>query len=131
MLFEGFQVTKAAVFINESVLVVISAVLFGIFDRSSNQAGLGNIFHIDLYFLTRIICGFILLWLVFGIRKLYRHLPSFPQKSIQAGDGSAVASLPQFHPEHYQSCIRITSAHIVYELDLIDAMLVRMTVRPM
>ena len=60
MLFEGFQVTKTAVFINEGVLVIIAAILFGILDGSSNQAGCRNILHIDLNLLPGIVCCFVL-----------------------------------------------------------------------
>ena len=54
MFFEGFQIAKATIFINESVLVIIAAILFGIFDGSSNQAGCRNVLHIDLNLLSRI-----------------------------------------------------------------------------
>lgn len=78
MLFEGFQVTKTAVFINECVLVVIATVLFGIFNGNSNQAGCRDILHIDLDLLTRIICCFVLFRNILGIWQLNSHLPSFP-----------------------------------------------------
>ena len=38
MLFEGFQIPKAAVFVDESILVIVTAVLFRIFDSTADQA---------------------------------------------------------------------------------------------
>ena len=78
MLFEGFQIAKAAVFIKEGVLVVITAVLFGILDGSSDQAGCRDVFHIDLNLLSGIFCFFVLFRNVLRIRQLNGHLASFP-----------------------------------------------------
>ena len=75
---EGFQVTKTAVFINECVLVVIAAILFGILDGSSNQAGGRNILHIDLNLLPGIVCCLILFGNILWIRQFHSHLSSFP-----------------------------------------------------
>ena len=78
MLFEGFQVTKTAVFINEGVLVVIAAILFGILDGSSNQAGCRNVLYIDLNLLSGIVRGLILFGNILWVWQLHSHLPSFP-----------------------------------------------------
>ena len=78
MFFEGFKIAKTAVFINEGVLVVIAAVLLSILDGSSNQAGCRDIFYVDLNFLPRIVCCFVLFRNILGIWQLNSHLPSFP-----------------------------------------------------
>ena len=36
--FEGFQVPKATVFVDEGILVIVAAVFFRILDSSTNQA---------------------------------------------------------------------------------------------
>ncbi len=74
MLFEGFQVTKTAVFINECVLVVIAAVLFSILNGITDQAGSGDVFHIDLNLLSGIVCFFVLFGNVLWIWQLNSHL---------------------------------------------------------
>ena len=49
---ESLQITKLAVFINKSVLVVVTTALLGILYGSSNKARRRNIFHIGLSLLT-------------------------------------------------------------------------------
>ena len=78
VLFEGFQLTKTAVFINECVLVIIAAVLLGILNGSSDQAGCRDVFHINLNLLAGIICCFVLFRNILGIWQFHRHLASFP-----------------------------------------------------
>ena len=78
MFFEGFQIAKATIFINESVLVIIAAILFGIIDGSSNQAGCRNVLHIDLNLLSRIVCCFIPFGNVLWVGQFNSHLSSSP-----------------------------------------------------
>ena len=80
--FEGFQITKATVFVDEGVLVIITAVFLGLFGGSADQTGAGDVFDVDLHFLSGIICLFIRLGDIFGIWQLYGHLSSFPQQPI-------------------------------------------------
>ena len=78
VLFEGFQIAKAAVFINECVLIVIATILFRILDSCSNQARRRNILYIDLNLLPGIVCCFVLFGNVLWIWQLNSHLASFP-----------------------------------------------------
>ena len=80
--FEGLQIAKAAVFVDEGVLVIITAVFLGLFGGSAGQTGNGDVFDVDLHFLSGIICLFIRLGNIFGIWQLHGHLPSFPQQPI-------------------------------------------------
>ena len=57
VLFKGLQITKAAVFVDESILVIIPSVLRRIIHRFSDQACFGNVFHVDLYPLAGIPSG--------------------------------------------------------------------------
>ena len=70
MFFEGFKIAKTTVFIDEGVLEVIAAILFGILDSSSNQAGCRNILYIDLNLLPGIVCCFVLFGNVLWIWQL-------------------------------------------------------------
>ena len=76
--FEGFQIAKAAVFVDEGVLVIITAVFLGLFGGSADKTGTGDVFDVDLHLLSGIIRLFIRLGNIFGIWQLYGHLPSFP-----------------------------------------------------
>ena len=80
--FKGFQIAKTAIFVNEGVLIIIPAVLLGLLGSNAYQAGTGDVFHIDLDFLSGIVCLFIRFGNVFGIWQLYSHLSSFPQKPV-------------------------------------------------
>ena len=64
---EGLQIAKTAVFINKSVLIVVTAALLSIRCGFSNKACRRNIFHIDLNLLTGIPHLFIRLWNIFRV----------------------------------------------------------------
>ena len=51
------------------------------------------------------------------------------QESVKAGNGSGVASLPELDPEHDQTGVRVSAAHIFDEFNLFRPVLIRMTVR--
>ena len=119
VLFESFQIPKAAVFIDESELKETAV------ERCvANETGGGHELHIDLYPLAWVLHLFIGLGRVFRVWQLYGHLSALLKEAIQAGDGSLVAALAELHPEHNQTGVWIPSAHIIDELDLIGPVLV-------
>lgn len=131
MLFECLQIAETAVLVQEGVLVVVTAIFFRFFSCSADQAGGGDIFHIDLHLLPGIERILIRFRLVFGIWQFFCHLPAFLQKAVQPGDRPAVAALPQLDPEYHQSGVRVSPAHILDEPDFLRPVLVWMAVGPM
>ena len=130
VLLERFKVTEAAVFIDEGILVVVAAILFGILNSSADQAGAGDEFDVDLDLLTRIIRLFVRFGDILWVRQLHGHLASLSQKAIQTGYGSAVSSLPELDPEHHQACVWVPAPHVVDQLDFLWLVLIRVTVWP-
>ena len=82
MILECFQIAKTAVFINECILVVIPAILFGILCCSANETRSRNILDVDLDALPRILHLFVRFWRVFWIWELYHTLSTSPQNPI-------------------------------------------------
>ena len=123
VLFEGFEIAKAAVFVNEGELVVAAVEL-----RFADKAGDGDELYVDLYPLTGIL--HLLVWLgdIFRIWQLYRHLSALLKEAIQTGNGSLIAALPELYPEYHQPGVGVSAPHVVYELDLFGTVLVWMTV---
>ena len=78
MLFESLQVTKAAVFVDEGILVIETAIFRRIADRFSDQARLGDYFHVDLYPLTGMVHLFIRFWDVLRVLQFHCHLSTVP-----------------------------------------------------
>ena len=78
VLFKSFQITKAAVFVDESILVIIAAVLRRVIHRISDQAHFRDVFHVDLDPLAGV--GHLLVRLgdVLRVRQFYCHQASFP-----------------------------------------------------
>ena len=64
-----------------------------------------------------------------GLGSLTAISPCSSQDAIQAGDGPGIASLAELDPEHHQTGVGISAAHIPDELQLLRRMLVRMAVR--
>ena len=77
MLFESFQIPKAAVFVDESELKE-TAVERRVADRLADQARLRDVLHVDLHPLAGVLHLLIGLGNVFRIRQLNSHLASFP-----------------------------------------------------
>jgi hypothetical protein len=65
-------------------LVVITAVLFGVFYGGSDKTGSRNILDVNLNALVRILHQLIGFGNVFRIRQLYRPLFSSPQNPVEA-----------------------------------------------
>ncbi len=59
--FKGLQITESAVFVNESILVIISSVFLCFLGSGADQTGTGDILYIDLNFLSRILRLLVLL----------------------------------------------------------------------
>ena len=74
VLLERLQITETAVFVNEGVLVVMIAVLFGILYGSADEAGSRNVFDVDLDALPRISHLFIGLCDILRIQQLHHAL---------------------------------------------------------
>ena len=124
--FEGLQIPKAAVFVDESELkeAAIECCV-------ANKAGGRNELHVDLYPLAWILHLLVRPGNVFRIWQLYGHLSTLLEKPIQAGDRSLVAALAELYPEHDQARMRVSAPHVVDELDLIRPVPVWMAVRTM
>lgn len=70
---KGFQVTETAVFINECVL----AIFLSLIGSSAYQTGAGDVFDVDLNFLTGVISLFVWFGNVFGVGSLAAIFPLF------------------------------------------------------
>ena len=77
VLLERLEVAKAAVFVDERELVIEAAVLRRVADRITDQAGLRDVFYVDLHSLAGVLHLLIGLGNVFRIRQLDRHLALF------------------------------------------------------
>lgn len=86
MLLKRLQITEAAVFIEEGILI-ISAFL----SSSTDQTAFGNEFDIDLYPLARILHLLIKLWDIFRVWQLLCYLATLAQETIQSRDRACVA----------------------------------------
>lgn len=123
-LWESLQVTKTAVLINESILIPLGWFCL------PNDASLRDKFDIDLDPLAGILhllirFGCIFLW----IRQFLRHSIPFPQKAIQTGNRTCISPGSKLHPEYNEAGIRVPTAHIQDEFDLLWCVLIWMAVR--
>ena len=123
LLLEGFQIPKAAVLINESILIILFS------RRIPNQTYTWNIFHIYLNSLSGILHLLIRFRNIFGVWKLDRLTIDPAQELVQTGDGSGIAPLPEFDPKYNQTGMWVPAAHIPNEGNFLFCMLIRVTVR--
>ena len=123
MLIEGFQITEPAVLVNEGVLIELLSLCF------TDKAGCRNKFDIDLTSLPWILHLLVRFYLLFGIGKLDGLAIDPAQDTVQAGDGSGIATHSQLDPEHHQTDMRIPAPHILNELDLGIGVLIGVAVR--
>ena len=77
VILERLEVAKSAVFVDERELVIEAAVLRRVADRITDQAGLRDVFYVDLHSLAGVLHLLIGLGNVFRIRQLDRHLTLF------------------------------------------------------
>ena len=74
VLLERLKIAKPTVFVDERELVIEAAVLRRVADRITDQAGLRDVFYVDLHSLAGVLHLLIGLGNVFRIRQLDRHL---------------------------------------------------------
>ena len=86
-------------------------------------------FNIDLNALTGVLHLLIGLGDVFGVRRFDRHNPVPAQDAVKAGDGTSITTLHELDPEHDQPGMRVSTAHVRDEFELLRCMLVGMAVR--
>ena len=121
---KGLQIAKAAILVQESKLIEFLSLGF------ANQTGGGNIFDINLHPLAWI-CHFFVRFLdILRIWKLHSHTTDSAQDTVKSGDGSGVAALAQFNPEHHQAGVGVSAAHILNQLQFPICVLFWMAVRP-
>ena len=125
VLLKRLDVTKSTVLIQKGILIPLGGLLL------ANNTGSRHEFHVDLHPLSGILHLFIGFRYIFGVWQLDGHSSSFAQEPVQPGDGSGVAPLPQFHPEHHDPGVWISASHVQDQLDLFRCMLVGMAVRAM
>ena len=77
VLLERLKIAKPTVFVDERELVIEAAVLRRVADRITDQAGLRDVFYVDLHSLAGVLHLLIGLGNVFRIRQLDRHLTLF------------------------------------------------------
>lgn len=124
MLLKRLQITEAAVFVEEGILIISA-----FFGSGANQAALRDKFDVNLHPLAWILHLFIGLWDIFRVWQLLCHLAALAQETVQSRDGARVAPQLQLYPEYHQTSIGVAAAHIPDELDFIGSMLVWMAVR--
>lgn len=122
---KGFQIAKTAVLVDEGILIPLCSWFL------THNAHFRNIFHINLHSLPWILHLLVGFGNIFWIWQLGSKLVSFAQKAIQAGNGSGVPPLAQFHSEHNQTSVLIAPEHVQDEFDLFRCVLVRVAARPM
>ena len=124
MLLKSLHKAPAGVFIKGSVLEELLSDHMAV-----DQTGRGDKFHIDLDTLSRVVHLLIRLGDIFGVWRMDGHDALSFEETVKTGNGAGVTALDKLHPEDDQPCIRIASAHIRDELDLLRGMLVRMMMR--
>lgn len=120
MFLKSFHIPPAGVFIDGGILIKAFSFCF------IDQTGGRNEFDIDLYPLPRIFHLLIRLWDVFGIGKFLSHDTLLFEETVETGDGAFITTLHEFDPENDQSGMRIASAHIPDQFNLVRSMLVWM-----
>ena len=98
-------------------------------DLTVYKAGGRDKFHIYLNALTGMVHLLVRLGTIFRIGRMDSHNPLLFQETVETGNGAGITALPEFDPEDNKPGIRVSSAHIHDELDLIPGMLVGMRVR--
>lgn len=124
MFLKSFHEAPSGILVNSSILEELFSNHFAV-----HKAGRGNKFHINLDTLTGMIHLFIGFWNILGIGRMNRYEALFTQETVKTGNGTGIPPLHELYPEHDQTGIRITSAHIHDKLDLRRSMLVRMVMR--
>ena len=123
MLPESIYKAPAGVFVNGDVLIELLSL-----SRIDKVDG-GDKFHINLDALPWMVHLFIRLRNLFEVGRMDGHDALSFEETVKTGNGAGVTTLGKLHPEDDQPCIRIASAHIRDELDLLRGMLVRMMMR--
>lgn len=99
-------------------------------DVAVYKAGGRDKFDIYLNALSGMVHLLVRLGNIFRIGRMNRHHAQPFQEAVEAGDGTGIAALPEFDPKDNKPHVRVASAHIRDQLDLIRGMLVGMVVRP-
>jgi len=116
----------------ETAIFVNSGILIKLLSRSiSHQAGIRDIFNVNLNALARVLHLFVGFGDILGIWQFYCHLAASGKHSIQARYRSAVASLTQLDPEYNKTGIWISAPHITDQLQLSLGVLIGVAVRSM
>lgn len=122
---KGLEIAETGILIDKGVLVKL--LTSGIADQASSR----NKLDVDLPALAGIGHLLIRLGNILWIRQFDGQLASFSQESVKAGNGSGVASLPELDPEHDQTGVRVSAAHIFDEFNLFRPVLIRVMMRSM
>ena len=117
MLFKGFCEAPAGVFINGCVLEELLSDHLAV-----DQTGGGDKFHIDLDTLSWVVHLLIRLWDIFKVGRMDGHDALPFEETVKSWNRAGITVLCKFHPEDNQSGIRIASAHIRDEFDLLRGM---------
>ena len=125
MFLKSFHEAPSGILVNSRILEELFSDHFAV-----HKAGRGNKFHINLNTLAGMVHLFIRLCYVLGIGRMDRHDTLFMQETVKTGNGTGISPLHELYPEHDQTGIRITSAHIHDKFDLLRSVLVRMVMRP-
>lgn len=122
--FKGFHIAPPGILINGGILKELLTN-----DPAVDKAGRGHKFHIHLNTLPRMIHLLIRLRNILRVRGMDCRQVLLFQETVQSGNGAGITTLHELDPEDNKTGIRIATAHIHNELDLLLGMLVRMVVR--
>ena len=120
---ESFHIAESGKFIDCRVLIELFP---GCISCDANRR---NVFHVDLYTLSGGGHLFIRLWNIFGICRLLRSQFQSFQSTPESGDRTGIAPLFEFYPKDDQTGMRIASAHILDQFDLVRSVLIWMGMR--
>lgn len=99
-------------------------------DLAVYKAGRGDELHVHLDTLAGVLHPLVRLGDVFGVRRMDSHNALAFEKAVKAGDGTGIATLHELDPEDNKAGVRVASAHIGNELNLLWCMLIGMMVGP-
>lgn len=95
-----------------------------------HKAGGRDEFHVYLNALSGMVHLLVRLGDILGIGRMDSHDALLFEKTIKSRDGAGVAALHELDPENNEAGVRVSSAHIQDEFDLLRGMLVGVVMGP-
>lgn len=123
--FKSLYKAPPGIFVNSGILEKMFSN-----DLAVDKAGRGDKLHIHLNTLSGMVHLLIGFRDILRIRRMDRHNALLFKEAVQSGNGAGITTLHELDPEDNKAGIRIASAHIRNELNLIRSMLIGMMMGP-